>query len=606
VTEANPFYGRARPVALSLLKHRVVAPKVGDGSEDTRMANIFRHLSFSNPLAAIGAWLVRYADTDHAAVEAAESGPTLQAVVEHSTNLFYTHTPDHLMTYVSPQSRTMLDCEPEEALRHWTTWLTDNPVNAKGVDATEAAIRTGSRQPAYELELRTKTGRIVWVEVNEAPIVEGGQCVQVVGALTDITERKRADRERERLHEQLRQAHKMEAVGRLAGGVAHDFNNLLGVITGYAEILEREGDPSVAPKVEQILKASERAASLTRQLLTFSRRQILDPKVLDLSNVVRDMEKMLRRLIGEDVRLEVAAPAGLGTIRADPGQLEQVLMNLAVNARDAMPGGGSLKVVVDGAVIDEGQSRDVPAGRYVRLSVTDSGEGIEADALPHIFEPFFTTKEKGKGTGLGLATVYAIVQQSGGAIVVESRPGHGTTFRVYLPRRDEAPSTRHDTHAATAPVGGTGTVLVVEDDDTLRSIIGMMLRDSGYTVLEASGGPQALSLAERHPAAIDVVLTDVVMPGLNGRQLCEMLATRRTGVAVIYMSGYTDEVLERNGVLEGGAVLHKPFTTAALLEIVHRAMATRRSAPVVPVALPALAASWPHRRAWNGAAISPA
>jgi len=424
---------------------------------------------------------------------------------------------------------------------------------------------------------------------------------------TRVHERERAEQERargqelerERLQEQLRQAHKMEAVGRLAGGVAHDFNNLLGVITGYAEILEREGDASTAPKVEQILRASERAAGLTRQLLAFSRRQILDPKVLDLSSLVRDMEKMLQRLIGEDVRLQVAAPSRLGSVRADPGQLEQVLMNLAVNARDAMPEGGTIRVAVDAVVLGPGDSRDVPAGRYVRLSVQDSGAGIAAEAMPHIFEPFFTTKEKGKGTGLGLATVYGIVQQSGGAIEVASELGRGTTFRIHLPQLDEAPSARREA-GPSEPAAGTGTVLVVEDDDTLRSLIATMLRDSGYTVLEAPAGPQALALAEHHPASIDVVLTDVVMPGLNGRQVGEMLTTRRTDVGVIYMSGYTEEVLERNGVLEGGVVLHKPFNTTALLEAVRHAMGARRTAEP-PAPQPLLAASWPHRRAWHGA-----
>jgi len=471
----------------------------------------------------------------------------------------------------------------------------------EAVHALTAAARAVSERGDYTVRV-PETGAPDWRALAaafnhmlahmEARVREGG--------LTDVTERKRAEEERERLHEQLRQAHKMEAVGRLAGGVAHDFNNLLGVITGYAEILEREGDASAAPKVEQILRASERAAGLTRQLLAFSRRQILDPKLLDLASVVRDMEKMLRRLIGEDVRLQVVAPPGMGTIRADPGQLEQVLMNLAVNARDAMPKGGSLKLSVDAVEVAEGEVRDVPAGRYVRLSVTDSGEGITAETLPHIFEPFFTTKEKGKGTGLGLATVYGIVQQSGGAIAVESERGEGATFRVYLPKLDEAPTTRLAPRAAST-ASGTGTVLVVEDDDTLRSLIAVMLRGSGYTVLEAPAAPQALSLAERHAGHIDLVLTDVVMPGLNGRQLGEMLATRRTEVGVIYMSGYTDEVLERNGIHEGGVVLHKPFTTAALLDAVQKVMAARRMPTEPAAAEPLLVSSWAHRRAWQGA-----
>jgi len=643
-------------VAPFLLKVQTIALRRSAGSGDTRMASLFGQFWFPWALAAFAAvalvWARRrqraaiealisamkaVAGRDDYSVRAAETGPRelrtlaaafngmiagiearvrdgvsslrasevqLQAVVEHSTNLFYAHSVDNMMTYVSPQSRTMLDCEPGEAMRRWTEWLTDAPINQKGIEATEAAIRTGCRQPPYELELRTKAGRGGWVEVNEAPVLRDGRCVQIVGALTDITARKRAEQDRERLHEQLRQAHKMEAVGRLAGGVAHDFNNLLGVITGYAEILEREGDPSAAPKVEQILRAAERAAALTRQLLAFSRRQVLDPKVLELSSVVRDMEKMLRRLIGEDVRLQVVAPPGLGTIRADPGQLEQVLMNLAVNARDAMPEGGSLKVAVDSVVLGEGESRDIPAGAYVRLSVTDSGEGIAAETLPHIYEPFFTTKAKGRGTGLGLATVQAIVQQSGGFIDVESEPGAGTTFRVYLPRLDEVPSARGAASAKAEPAARTGTVLLVEDDDTLRSLVGVMLRHAGYTVLEAPAGPQALSLAERHGGGIDVVLTDVVMPGLSGRHVGEMLTARRADVAVIYMSGYTEEVLQRNGIPEGSVVLNKPFTTAALLEAVQAVMAARPAPAQEPTPEPLLVSSWPHRHAWRAGANS--
>jgi PAS domain S-box-containing protein len=501
----------------------------------------------------------------------------LRAVVEHSTNLFYTLTPGGDITYVSPQSRPMLDCGPDEVPGPWCRWPTDHPANAAGLRSRETALRTGQRQPPYELELCSRTGRRVWVSVDEAPVRDDLGGVQIVGALSDITDRKRAETEKAALEEQLRQAQKMEAIGRLAGGVAHDFNNILSVITGYSEIVMRQVEPALARKVEQIFKASERAAGLTRQLLAFSRRQVLAPKVLDLATVVGEMEKMLRRLIGEDVRLSVAAAQDLGTVRADPGQVEQVVMNLAVNARDAMPQGGTLELSLENVDLAK-STRDVPAGRYVRLSVSDDGCGMETEVLAHMFEPFFTTKEKGKGTGLGLATVYGIVQQSGGAIEVESRPGKGTTFRLYLPRIDEPVEAALRTTDAAPAERAAGTVLVVEDEEPLRLLVESVLAEAGYTVLSAASGAQGLSMAEGYRGPIDAVLTDVVMPGLSGRQVAERLRARRPAIGVIYMSGYTDDVVARHGVLEPDTkLLHKPFKTGALLDQVADCLRARRS-----------------------------
>ena len=513
-------------------------------------------------------------------LELRASQEQLRAVVEHSTNVFFTHTPEDVVTYVSPQCRTLLDCDPAEVLASPTMrWLTDHPANRKAIASKKAAFRTGLRQPPYELEMRGATGRIVWVEVSETPVLQDGHCTMIVGALADITERKRAEAEKASLEDQLRQAQKMEAVGRLAGGVAHDFNNILGVILGYGEQLQRRiQDPVLTGKVQQILQASERAAALTRQLLAFSRRQVVDPKVLDLSAIVSEMEKMLRRLIGEDVSLSVAAVSDLGAVRADPGQIEQVLMNLAVNARDAMPDGGGLTIALENVELAARPGLTLPAGPYVMLSVTDTGCGMSSDVVAHLFEPFFTTKVQGKGTGLGLATVYGIVQQSSGAIEVETAEGRGTTFRIYLPRLDAPISEGLGRPARAALRRGTGTILVVEDDDILRPLVSLMLCDAGYDVLEASGGAEALRVAEAHGARIDGLLTDVVMPHMGGRDLANRLRSRTPRLAVVYMTGYTDDFITKQVLEPEAQVLQKPFNVSLLLDTMAEALSTAESA----------------------------
>jgi PAS domain S-box-containing protein len=521
-------------------------------------------------------------------VEAAlrASQAQLQSVVENSSNLFYSHSPNHKVAYVSPQSRAFLDCEPADAPVTWTDWLTEDPVNLAGLEAREIAIRTGQRQPPFELELRTCNGRHVRVEVNEVPVVQAGRTVMIVGAFTDITDRKRVESEKTRLEEQLRQAQKMEAVGRLAGGVAHDFNNLLGVISGYGELLVRQIEPSspYRKRVEQMLKATERATGLTRQLLAFSRKQVLDPKPLDLGTVVTDLEKMLERMIGEDIRLSLDVQSPLGIVRADPGQIEQVLMNLSVNARDAMPHGGSLRISLVDRHVGEEQSRVRP-GRYVVLEVSDTGCGMDRETLSHIFEPFFTTKESGRGTGLGLATVYSIVQQSGGVIDVDSRRGVGTTFRLYFPRVEEAAARPAERPLAVS--GGRETVLLVEDEGALRELVGEMLRDAGYSVLAAPGGAQALAVAQAHRGPIHLMLTDVVMPVMGGHEIAERLRAQRPATRVLYMSGYTDEVIRQRGhVGPAMALLQKPFTTAALLERVRQVLTGTARAGAETLALP--------------------
>ena len=385
---------------------------------------------------------------------------------------------------------------------------------------------------------------------------------------------------------QLEQAQKMDAIGRLAGGVAHDFNNLLTVILGRTDILLHPLPPEDPTRrgIELIRRTAGRAADLTRQLLAFSRKQVLEAVVLDLNAVTADMKDMLGRLIGEDIALVTTPTPGLGRVKADRGQIEQVLMNLAVNARDAMPRGGHLILETENVDLDaEYVRRHMGArpGPHVMLSVADSGVGIPREILPHIFEPFFTTKEQGKGTGLGLATVYGIVKQSGGYIEVDSEPDQGTTFRIYLPRVDAAAPAPERSSRPSAAAGGTETVLLVEDEEGVRELARDILRASGYTVIEARNGSEALLLYERHQGPLDPLLTDVVMPRMSGRELAERLAPLRPSMSVLYMSGYTDDAVIRHGVLGADtAFLQKPFTPATLVQRVRETLdLARREAP---------------------------
>jgi two-component system, cell cycle sensor histidine kinase and response regulator CckA len=413
----------------------------------------------------------------------------------------------------------------------------------------------------------TSAGAVRWVDVHaRAPrrphdrTADGAaaRSAGAAGTLTDVTERTQ-------LEEQLRQAQKMEAVGRLAGGVAHDFNNLLTAIKGYGGLLMEALHPSDVRRadVQEINKAADRAAALTRQLLAFSRKQVLKPVVLDLNDVVADMESMLRRLIGEDVRLATGLSSDLGAVRADRGQLEQVLMNLVINARDAMPGGGALTVETANVDVRRrfvDRQLSVDPGHYVMLAVRDTGCGMDEETQQHIFEPFFTTKGVG-GTGLGLATVYGIVRQSGGFVRVESAPGVGTTIAVHLPRTADAPATGERVPSPAPPLAGRGTVLLCEDESAVRALARRVLEGQGYTVIEAAHGAAALAVAAAHAAEITLLVTDVVMPEMGGRELAEQLTAARPGLRVLYMSGYTDgDILRRGLAREGRAFLQKPFT----------------------------------------------
>ncbi len=394
------------------------------------------------------------------------------------------------------------------------------------------------------------------------PIRHEGQIVGSVVTFLDITERKN-------LEDQFRHAQKMEAIGRLAGGVAHDFNNMLTVINGYGELVLGAlpaGDPTREP-IREMVAAGSRAASLTRQLLAFSRKAIIEPRVLDLKAVVADVDKMLRRILGEDIQLTATADPEAGMVKADPGQIEQVLLNLVVNARDAMPQGGRLTIEVRNADLDETYTREHPdakPGAYVLVAVTDSGCGMDRATLAHIFEPFFSTKGE-RGTGLGLATVHGIVRQSGGHVAVYSEVGQGTTFKVYLPRVEQRPLLGKSHQGLTVMPRGSETVLLVEDEDAVRALSRHILQRSGYTVLEARDGVEAVRVASQHRDRIDLLVTDVVMPRLGGREVAERLAVLKPGVKVLFLSGYTDDAVVRHGILEAEvAFLQKPFSPASL------------------------------------------
>jgi two-component system cell cycle sensor histidine kinase/response regulator CckA len=469
----------------------------------------------------------------------------------------------------------MLGYTADEVLR--LTYLDLTPSQWHGVEARIVAdeILPHGHSAVYEKEYIHKNGTVLPVEVCTSLLRNGsGEPAAMWSIVRDVSERKRLEAE-------LLQAQKMEAVGRLAGGVAHDFNNLLSVISGYASLLAPElaVGSDARLKLEEIVKAAERAAGLTRQLLAFSRRQVSQPQSSDLNAVVAEVETMLRRLIGEDVDLVKSCAPDLWPVQADRGQIEQVIMNLAVNARDAMPSGGRLTIATSN--VDLGStavdaSRPRLAGPHVALIVSDTGQGMDRETLAHMFEPFFTTKEVGKGTGLGLATVYGIVKQNGGHIEVESEPGRGSTFKVYLPRRmdaAEAPTERRAAAALAKELRGSETILLVEDEEALALVISEILATAGYEVIQATTPHEALERADSHQGPIHVLLTDVIMPQMNGRDLAGRVRERRGEIKVIFISGYTDDVL--GSVLTPDVVfIQKPFSQTALLEKLREVLAT--------------------------------
>ncbi len=470
--------------------------------------------------------------------------------------------PDGRWHYVSPQIQSLLGFTPEE-------WMADPLLWSRQVHPEDRAIATAADEAAaksglFEAEYRilTREGRTVWMR-DRAKRLPGHPSPRPViqGLMLDITEQKN-------LEAQLRQSQKMEAVGTLAGGIAHDFNNLLTVIRGYSQLLVEKlaRDPEMREEMRQIEQAADRAASLTSQLLAFSRKQMLQPRLFDLNGVVMHMDKMLRRVIGEDVELITRPAPTKAMVRADPSQIEQVVMNLAVNARDAMPRGGQLLLETAIVELDEAFVREhegASAGRHAVLSMRDTGVGMDASTVSHIFEPFFTTKEMGRGTGLGLSTVYGIVKQSGGYISVTSEPGKGTAFHIYLPQVEEEVKRAVSAPDAAAPARGSETILVLEDDEALRRFTCRILAASGYTVMPAGAGAEAERLCRQHPGEIHLLVTDVVMPDQSGVDAARLLLSQRPALKVLYVSGYSpDRVLKELG--PEAAFLQKPFTTAAL------------------------------------------
>ncbi|MBI3662326.1 MAG: response regulator [Acidobacteria bacterium] len=496
-----------------------------------------------------------------------ESEERYRSLVIATSQIIWTTNPEGEMLEPFRSWQEFTGQSAEEARGHG--WLDAiHPDDRERVLKTcEEAERTGVPIQS-EYQLRRHDGVYRHLSCRAVPVrTKGGSIREWVGACSDVTERIT-------LEAQLRQSQKMDAIGQLAGGVAHDFNNLLGVILGRTELALQNlaADSPMRGELEEVFLAGERAAALTGQLLAFSRRQAIQPTILNLNTVVGDVDKMLRRLIGEDIGLVTVLAPALWKIKADRGQIEQVVMNLAVNARDAMPGGGKLTIETRNAELDSqyvNAHAAVPPGQYVLLAVTDTGTGMDDATKASIFEPFFTTKEKGRGAGLGLATVYGIVKQSGGHIWVYSEPGQGTTFKIYFPRAEDALAAPAPARAAVSAPRGTETILVAEDEEAIRTLTCEFLQLSGYAALGAASPAEALLLAERHEGRIPLLVTDVVMPGMSGRDLAKRVKQLRPEIKILFVSGYPDQAIVRHGVLDGGiSFLPKPFSRYDLLRTV--------------------------------------
>jgi PAS domain S-box-containing protein len=511
---------------------------------------------------------------DRQAAEAAlrENQERLRDILAHSTNLFYSLTPDLAFTYLSPQVAQFFGREGAEAPAHLHEVLTDHPQNAEGLNATRRAAATGQWQPPHEAEIRGPAGETRWVVANEAPVVRDGRTVAIVGSLTDITESKRARASEQRLEDQLRHAQKMEAVGQLAGGIAHDFNNLLTAIVCHTEFASEAVAPDspAGADLAEVRRAAGRATSLVSQLLTFSRQQLVKRRTLDLNVVAAEAARMLTRVLGSDIELRLELAPDAAWVLGDQGQLDQILLNLALNARDAMPTGGRLTISIRDAGPSDDRAADVPAGRRLVLDVADTGHGIDPAIKDRLFDPFFTTKGVGKGTGLGLATVYGIVEQNGWQITVDSGPGRGARFRIDLPVASppQPAAVAAADAAASGPAAEDHVVLVAEDQESVRKLVCQTLARKGYRVLSAAAGPSAVELSRQTGGRIDLLLSDMIMPGLNGRQVAHQITEQRPGIRVLFMSGHADGVLGRNGLIEEEhtQLIRKPFTPTELAQ----------------------------------------
>ena len=501
-------------------------------------------------------------------------------IVENAAVGIFQSTPEGRYMTVNPAMANMLGYDSPQDLVASITDITQQVyVDPESHEELKRRAREKGVATNFECQGYRKDGSKMWFCANIRAISQNGVVLRYEGMNEDVTQRKL-------LEDQLRQAQKMDAVGQLAGGIAHDFNNTLTIITGYSDLLQMQlpvGGPSHR-HAEEITKAGRRAGTLIRQLLAFSRKQVIQPVVLDLNAATREFEKMLHHLIGEDIEITFKRSPDLARVKMDPGQVEQILMNLAVNARDAMPRGGRLCIETANVELDETdahQNVHVTPGSYVMLSVSDTGCGMDKETQLHIFEPFFTTKEAGKGTGLGLSTVYGIAKQNAGYIRAFSALGKGTTFRVYLPRLGDAAKLSLPPQAVETIHPATETVLVVEDEEPLRMLARICLESNGYSVLDAPNAAAALKLAKKHRGRIDLLLTDVVMPGMSGRELAKRLTSQR-GVKVLYMSGYNNVLIDHHGILDPDtALLEKPFTLHSLLIQVYKVLHTPRPGKII-------------------------
>jgi PAS domain S-box-containing protein len=543
-------------------------------ADGARRHVVFHKATFPDPAGDVGGLvgiITDITDLKQAEAELRQSEQRFRLMAETIQDVFWIASPGMSKTvYVSPGFEYIWGRTRDTLYRNPKLFLeTVHPEDQRRVKAEIITAREGSIPWDHEYRIIRPDGTVRWIHNRGFPVRDDqGRVTLFTGVATDVTERKV-------LEGQLLQAQKMEAVGRLAGGVAHDFNNLLMAITGYGELMRAKvlKDDPLYGHLENILKAGERAAALTQQLLTFSRQQVVHPEVIDLNRVVRDLEPMLRRLIGEDLDLEVVTDRKPAAVKADPGQMGQIIMNLVVNARDAMPQGGRLTLKTTPAEFKESRNTRfglAPPGAYVMLAAQDTGVGMDEATQAHIFEPFFTTKEPGKGTGLGLSTVYGIVKQSGGFLDLVSEPGAGSTFTIYLPRQEASVEPLRAKPPITASFQGQETVLLVEDEDMLRGLLAKFLQLYGYTVLEARHGGEALLACERHPGPIHVMVTDVVMPQMSGRELADRLTPLRPEMKILYMSGYTEDALVQHGVADLSVTfLQKPFRPIELARRVH-------------------------------------
>ncbi len=530
-----------------------IAVRVKKTEEDRRVANERLEQMVSDRTAALMASEERYR-------QVVELSPDMIAVCEKGRPI-----------YINEAGRSMLGIDSPDGLATLDVKDLFHPGDERLIDQLlVTSLKRGEKVPFHEAKLLRPDKKTVDVEISVIPLeYRGKKQAQLI--VRDMTERKR-------IESQVRQSQRMEAVGKLAGGVAHDFNNVLTTIRGFSELILdslKEGDP-LREDVDEIRKATERAGALTRQLLAFSRRQVLEPRPLELNTVVSDLKRMLKRLIGEDIELVTDLSDALGTIKADRSQIEQVIMNLVVNARDAMPEGGLMTVRTENLVLSSqqtGEDLELPAGEYVVFAVSDNGMGMSPETMLRIFEPFFTTKPKDRGTGLGLSTVYGIVKQSGGDIQVDSEVGVGTTFRVYLPRAKGQAGTMDPIRIERGAVRGWETILLVEDENAVRVLVRRMLERAGYTVLTARHGGEAMVLCEKEEGPIHLILTDVVMPKIGGRELVERLVRQRPETRILFMSGYNDEEVLRLGeLLTHVAFLQKPFSYEQLTQKVRRVL----------------------------------